>query len=1717
MKKMLTVCSMLVAAMFAFTANASDPVPITVVNTTTEQGFKTSVDLSFPALTEDAILFRFDGATDGAGERDDWDNAVAIMGLKAGATTATAPLPKDFASGYVRFAIVEGVYPDEFLEYVYANGAWLDTGVFAEMNRTCTVIDMTHSTVANQERMISSAYDIWHDSTTRFQYEVYINGSGNAAFCCRKSSASGGNSCGKVAANVRQTMVLDARNKYFSWFGVSTAGFNATDGMVSEETIGILGRDTFTHCKGYIYGCSITNDNDCVRDFIPAKYNGNVGLYDRINAKFYTSASATPFEKKPYTEVERDVTPVLPGVAVTALSPTIEPGSTPSVRVNRVAAENGTTAAFTAAVLSATDVYADVMIAYGTSPDALSTTNMLANNVAKGASFTNSIHDLEPDTLYYYSVFARCGDIDLTPSPVATFFTPVAGYEHRSVKILTLNKNANDEIESVTLGFTYSTETNTLYRLSGKRDAGSNVASWEKSEYIDVIQPGEMTRTIPVPAGWGGAIFALRFALTDGTEAFPDYDCEIDHIAMTDSYIDSQIYPNKYTKVALTVSHVDQATDQPLFGVRNGGYSFIVWFHDTVKHGYYNTYPVIGSTTGAMDGNNTYPTIPLGTIVTMEYGASYGISLTPMGGEKVMTRTPDDAKFVQFASNNTSTQPLYIFALRNGAELDSNRRFFHGNFYGGQIYQGDELVRDYQPCMKDNVPFIWDFVSNTAVMSLRSQFTAFDSANLGYHREPAGAKTIGSQTETISLASRPIVSFENATANANGSVKIDWDLVSCGSSNAADILLAWGPAPETLTTTNVIATAQAVGNGSMFFKDFAPDRVYYMQLVAKAGDEYSSASVMKSITTASLSEESTDYFNRGISIDHENRTSGVVTSHTLTFDEGDIGTYALYRAYGRLSGGDRTNDWEYVEKVADVAAATTTMDVNVPAGWGTTVKYLRYFLILDAEANGFTPVKYISSINQNSSSPMYINTGVQLVYGETLLVEWAQADLTGLSTEDKGWGASGGKNSTYGITAGGRRKDNKIQPYFYSANRGFTPNLAVADFNTETIYLDRAIITNQTWIEMIDLSDGTVRTTEKVNTTSGSSYSSADLHLFKDSHTTSSYPGKKRIYGASLKNDLTGAMVFNLIPGTKNGAPGFFDLVSGNFLENAGSGNLVAGDEIQVASFTDAVYAENLSLPSVGSFAISGTEQGDTVVVSGAIGTPGGATASVQVEISRTGDFDDVVVWPAATGVTVGGEWTVTIHSADTTAPGYIVPGATAYARVRVISDDSGLFDVSDVLPFTPLAGSALSAPTATSVGRTVTVTAPVSILGANTTYIWTDWEQNAGSGSSQKATYVPGAANNPAVLVFTVADYDAATLTVHCSNDCATVSWDATKSLDITVVDNTTYTWIGGATGAWADGSSWQNDDPVLDYPNSANCTALFPAATTSTVTVASSIALDTLRFGNDAKVKVTGENTTRVTLTTIDLTAQNIDFTIENLNFREVFTALQPGFGSCLTVSGGQLNTRNGCSLQFWKRDNIITFEKGAYCWCSGNIDVSNTCKLIVDDSTLDVKNGGAGIFTGNTSGGTYNGGEIIIKGRNPQIRIGEYFRNASDRRDGQITFVIPEGGFAAAPILKVLDSNNNTALQPFWGDTGSHITIHDLTLSVDPASPGLASGKRFKTPLVDWSLNNKTTVNSAKIVFGNLAHSKFNELGYDDNETPRIIYLDHKAYGGTVLMVQ
>ena len=64
--------------------------------------------------------------------------------------------------------------------------------------------------------------------------------------------------------------------------------------------------------------------------------------------------------------------------------------------------------------------------------------------------------------------------------------------------------------------------------------------------------------------------------------------------------------------------------------------------------------------------------------------------------------------------------------------------------------------------------------------------------------------------------------------------------------------------------------------------------------------------------------------------------------------------------------------WDVVAPVARLLSGTTTLDVPVPAGWGTTVKYARFF----ATAASKTPWKSLVSIGGTDPAAQWLDTGV---------------------------------------------------------------------------------------------------------------------------------------------------------------------------------------------------------------------------------------------------------------------------------------------------------------------------------------------------------------------------------------------------------------------------------------------------------------------------------------------------------------------------------------------------------------------------------------------------------------------------------------------------------------------------------------------------------------------------------------------------------------------
>ena len=96
---------------------------------------------------------------------------------------------------------------------------------------------------------------------------------------------------------------------------------------------------------------------------------------------------------------------------------------------------------------------------------------------------------------------------------------------------------------------------------------------------------------------------------------------------------------------------------------------------------------------------------------------------------------------------------------------------------------------------------------------------------------------------------------------------------------------------------------------------------------------------------------------------------------TLAFDASDGAAYTLAIGYGASDGGADTNAWDTFATLGNVAANVTTQTVALPAGWGSSVKHLRFFLLDTPLPAGATRLEYIKS-----TGTQWINSGVN---GET--------------------------------------------------------------------------------------------------------------------------------------------------------------------------------------------------------------------------------------------------------------------------------------------------------------------------------------------------------------------------------------------------------------------------------------------------------------------------------------------------------------------------------------------------------------------------------------------------------------------------------------------------------------------------------------------------------------------------------------------------------------
>jgi len=204
------------------------------------------------------------------------------------------------------------------------------------------------------------------------------------------------------------------------------------------------------------------------------------------------------------------------------------------------------------------------------------------------------------------------------------------------------------------------------------------------------------------------AAFALSY-LRGGTPAsFREYlECD------GNQYIDTDIKPDKTTRVAMKFSSNDTTHDKMLFGVRNNGYAFLCWIGTTAGTKFT---PAIGSSgnISGKDGNTA------GEVADFDMSAN-GLFVN---GAEVFSA----ANFSSYVNSSVSTKSLIVFGMMTGGNLEARK--FYGKCYGVSIWHGGELVRRYVPCVDtEGVACMYECLSGTCVYSSGTQFAASETAS----------------------------------------------------------------------------------------------------------------------------------------------------------------------------------------------------------------------------------------------------------------------------------------------------------------------------------------------------------------------------------------------------------------------------------------------------------------------------------------------------------------------------------------------------------------------------------------------------------------------------------------------------------------------------------------------------------------------------------------------------------------------------------------------------------------------------------------------------------------------------------------------------------------------------------------------------------------------------------------------------------------------------
>ena len=860
--------------------------------------------------------------------------------------------------------------------------------------------------------------------------------------------------------------------------------------------------------------------------------------------------------------------------------------------------------------------------------------------------FTYLVAGLCPGTGYTFEfkVEPSGGEPVVCQTNLTPRLPPVKRYGLRSVEIDSVAVSGDSVTAAVSYGAGAAGE---LYACYGLAAGGDLTNGWEHAEKVCDVGAEAGSANWTLASGWGTSACALRFFIV-----YVAYDKRFEYLASSGTdgaqYIDTGYHLKQEMELTIEWAQNDSSVNEDKGWGTGTGSGLNVTGAGRYRNGYIT--PWIFSSDRPF--SPTY--LPTSQVSVGDPSDWYLDRVTTTNGVVRYEMTHESDGYLRQISpvtlpeNYDSGNNIYIFRDVNNP-YNGHKRVRSFTLYDVMY---DTLLLDLVPCEKDGKACFYNRVNGTF---LYNSETSKKNAFLTPERTlPLSAEVVGSSaysfcapTELPIGVRTPVLVAERSTA-----VDVRIPLIGLGLGAAsAEVKLVWWE-DDGEPTEETVATVTAIGDVAGTVRLLLPGHTYRVKARVTNNLGQTVESGILTVTTTEPQEKRVAI--RALTLDSF-RPSGAGFTATLGYAAGTTNA-TIYACLGAGTGGEGTNGWERVVKVADVDTSAGSVSWTLDSGWGTADSVVRFCLVCEPYD---TRLEYLAA-----TGSQYVDTGYHLKKGMELTLEWAQNAAQ--VSEDKGWG-TGTSTSANNVTGGGRVNNGYVRPYIFGANRSFVPELPTSQVSIggdpSDWYLDRVTTTDDyVRYEMTHESDGFLRQISPVKLPAN--YDSGNnIYIFRD--VNNQYNGRKRIRSFTLYDAANDVLLLDLVPCKKDGKACFYNRVNGDFLYSL-SGTFVAGDPV-------AAEPETLGTTE---FKIYETPVAPIGVETPTVLASRVTAATVAMNVTGLGlkatKADILLAW----GVASDALSTTNVVAAEATGPGTyscelfpLVPGKVYYLQAVVAND----------------------------------------------------------------------------------------------------------------------------------------------------------------------------------------------------------------------------------------------------------------------------------------------------------------------------------------------------------------------------------------------------------------------------------------------------------------